>query len=302
MGPWARHFSPDASSPRPRPRFGAASTWSPRGRRDSALTSNAYCSAASGCALEGRLPAVVQGKDRPAAADCLDLAELCLVQKHYATAARLYAEALAATPRLTEDLRAGHRFNAARAAALAGGGHGDDATGLGEPERAQLRKQARDWLRLDLAAWAKKVDTGTAADRIQAQKTLAPWRDDPDLAGLRDADALQQLPSAERQDCQALWQRGCSPARPCPDDPVSIRPACSTRSMTSSRVPTTRASIRVSLPAGRLEAGDFPPDAVSYPLSVIQRGRRAIDEIAPASRRRPSPLTKNVRGLYARGR
>ncbi len=106
---------------------------------------------------------------------------------------------------MTEDLRAGHRFNAARAAALAGGGH-DDTAGLGEPERAGLRKQARDWLRLDLASWAKKVDTGTAADRIQAQKTLAPWRDDPDLAGLRDSDTLHKLPSAERQDCQALWQ------------------------------------------------------------------------------------------------
>ena len=122
--------------------------------------------------LEGRLPAIVQGKDRPAAADCLDLAELGFVKKHHATAARLYAEALASTPGLTEDLRAGHRFNAARAAALAGGGHGDDVAGLGEPEREELRKQARDWLRLDLAAWAKKVDTGTAADRIQARKTL----------------------------------------------------------------------------------------------------------------------------------
>ena len=157
-------------------------------------------------ALECRLPAVVQGKDRPAAADCLDLAELCLVQKHYATAARLYAEALAATPQLTEDLRAGHRFNAARAAALAGVGHCDDGAGLGEPERAELRKQTRDWLRLDLAAWTKKVDTGTAADRIQARKTLTPWQDDPDLAGLRDADTLQKLPAAERQDWQALWQ------------------------------------------------------------------------------------------------
>ena len=156
-------------------------------------------------ALEDRIPAVVQGKDRPAAADCLDLAELCLVQKHYATAARLYAEALAATPQLTEDLRAGHRFNAARAAALAGGGHGDDAAGLGEPEREALRKQARNWLRLDLAAWAKKVDTGTEADRIQARKTLAPWRDDPDLAGLRDPAALGQLQPDERRECGKLW-------------------------------------------------------------------------------------------------
>ena len=107
---------------------------------------------------------------------------------------------------MTEDLRAGHRFNAARAAALAGGGQGDDAAGLGEPERAGLRKQAREWLRLDLAAWAKKVDDGTEADRIQARKTLAPWRDDPDLAGLRDAGALGSLPPAERRECQALWE------------------------------------------------------------------------------------------------
>jgi serine/threonine-protein kinase len=156
--------------------------------------------------LEGRLLAVVQGKDRPAAADCRDLAELCFVKHRYATAARLYTEALAATPQLTEDLRAGHRFNAARAAALAGGGHGDDVAGLAEPEQKALRKQARDWLRLDLAAWAKKVDTGTAADRIQAQKTLSPWRDDPDLAGLRDADTLATLPAPERQECRSLWQ------------------------------------------------------------------------------------------------
>ena len=158
------------------------------------------------CALECRLPAVVQGKDRPAAADCHDLAELCLVQKQYATAARLYAEALADIPQLTEDLRAGHRFNAARAAALAGGSHGDDAAGIGEPEREGLRKQARNWLRLDVAAWAKKVETGTEADRIQARKTSAPWRDDPDLAGLRDAETLERLTPSDRQEFLALWQ------------------------------------------------------------------------------------------------
>jgi tetratricopeptide (TPR) repeat protein len=157
-------------------------------------------------ALEVRLPAVVQGKDKPAAADCLDLAELCFVKNHYATATRLYAEALATTPQLTEDLRTGHRYNAARAAALAGSGLGDDVAGVGKPEREALRKQARDWLKLDLAAWAKKVDDGTEADRIQARKTLAPWRDDPDLAGLRNADTLERLPPAERQECRALWQ------------------------------------------------------------------------------------------------
>jgi serine/threonine-protein kinase len=157
-------------------------------------------------ALESRLPALIRGEDKPAAADCLDLAELSFVKKHFATAARLYAEALAAQPELTEDLRAGHQFNAARAAALAGGGQGNDVGGLREPERQGMRKQARDWLRLDLAAWARKVDAGKEADHIRVQKALAPWRDDPDLAGLRDADALERLTSAEGQECRALWQ------------------------------------------------------------------------------------------------
>jgi serine/threonine-protein kinase len=157
-------------------------------------------------ALESRLPAIVPGKDRPTEDDSLDLAELCFVKNHYAMAARLYAAALAAKPQLTKDLRAGHWFNAACAAARAGGGQGDDVAGLKEPDRAAFRKQARDWLRLDLAAWARKVDTGNAADRIQVRRTLAPWRDHPDLAGLRDADALERLAPPESQECRALWQ------------------------------------------------------------------------------------------------
>ena len=156
-------------------------------------------------ALEGRLAGIVRGTDKPAADECLDAAELCFVKNHYATAARLYAEALAATPRLTEDLRAGHTFNAARAAALAGCGRGDDGARLTEPEQKGFRKQAREWLQLDLAAWARKLETGTVADRIQAQKTLSQWREDADLAGLRNPDALEKLPPAERQECSRLW-------------------------------------------------------------------------------------------------
>ena len=57
--------------------------------------------------LEDRLPAIVQGRDKPPAEDCLDLAELCYVKHHHATAARLYAEAFKAAPRLTEDLHPG---------------------------------------------------------------------------------------------------------------------------------------------------------------------------------------------------
>src|SRR5260370_22251106 len=98
---------------------------------------------------------------------------------------RLYADAFAADPTLADDLRAGHRYNAARAAALAGCGRGEDGAGTGEPERARWRAQARQWLRADLAAWGTTLD-GDPAARHRLPQTLTRWRGDPDLAGLRE--------------------------------------------------------------------------------------------------------------------
>jgi serine/threonine-protein kinase len=156
--------------------------------------------------LQARLAAVVQGEDRPKAGDRLDLAVLCYLGGHNATAARLYAEAFAAAPRLVEDLPAGHRFNAACAAALAGFGRGDDASVLGERERQTLRERAREYLRRDLADWARKLDADTPEDRLDAQNALSLWRNSPDLSSLRDPVALDRLPPPERQQCRALWR------------------------------------------------------------------------------------------------
>jgi hypothetical protein len=156
-------------------------------------------------ALEARLPDIVQDTDIPGTDECLEAAELCFVRHYYSAAARLFGEALAAAPQLTADLRAGHRFNAACAAALAGIGRGDDADKLTEPERERLRARAREWLQLDLADWVKKVDKGTAADRIQAEKALSQWQEDSDLAGLREPDARDRFSTDERKECNALW-------------------------------------------------------------------------------------------------
>lgn len=156
-------------------------------------------------ALDGRLADVVRGTDKPAADECLDAAELCYVKQHYATAHRLFGEALAAAPKLTEDMPAGHRFNAACAAVLVGCCRGDDVAGLGEPDRAGWRRQAREWLRQDLDAWAKRLQPGEPPDRVAARRALAGWRDDPDLAGVRAADALARLPAEERRDWERLW-------------------------------------------------------------------------------------------------
>jgi eukaryotic-like serine/threonine-protein kinase len=153
------------------------------------------------------LPAFLEGKHQPRDnGERLALAGACRYRGRRAAEAGLLEAAFAADPKLADDPKAGLRYRAAGAAAVAGCGGGADGAALGEPERARWRRQAVAWLRLDLAAWTKRLEAAQPADRAEVQKVLARWRDDPDLAGLRNADALERLPPAERKECQALWQ------------------------------------------------------------------------------------------------
>ncbi len=152
-----------------------------------------------------RLPAVLRGDDHPADADeSLAFASLCLAKKLDAAAARLYAEALAANPRLAEDRRTQHPYNAACAAALAGCGQGEDDPAPDEAGRAKLRGQALDWLKAELAAWTRLLDHDGRSAKFIVQ-TLKHWKADPDLAGVRDAEELAKRPEAERPSWRALW-------------------------------------------------------------------------------------------------
>ncbi len=158
-------------------------------------------------AQEARLARIVQGKEQPTDADeRLRLAWLCARYKRlYATAARLYADALTARPKCADDLVAAHRSNAARAAALAGSGKGADAAQLDDRERARWRQQAVTWLRADLGLWARHLDSGQPDDRVLVRQKLLGWQKDLALAGIRDAAALDKLPEAERAACRKLW-------------------------------------------------------------------------------------------------
>jgi hypothetical protein len=104
-----------------------------------------------------------------------------------------------------DDLRAAHRYNAACAAALAAAGQGRDAPKPDDMERARLRRQALGWLQADLALGGKEAEKGTPQARAEVQKMLRHWQKDPDLAGVRQADALAKLPQAERAEWQKLW-------------------------------------------------------------------------------------------------
>jgi hypothetical protein len=62
-----------------------------------------------------------------------------------------------------------------------------------------------DWLEEERAAWEKVVDSGDPKGRTQANTAIVGWAIDPDLAGVRDPEALAKLPEAEREEWQALW-------------------------------------------------------------------------------------------------
>jgi Flp pilus assembly protein TadD len=159
--------------------------------------------------LDERLPAVLQGMDRPKdAAECLAFARLCQAscRQRYAASARFYADAFAAGPRLAENLQAADRYYAARTAALAGTGRGQDVAGLDATERARLRRQALDWLRADLAARRRRLEKRPDRGRIAAAGTLRRWlEEDSGFAGVRGPEALAKLPATERQAWQQLW-------------------------------------------------------------------------------------------------
>jgi WD40 repeat protein/serine/threonine protein kinase len=125
--------------------------------------------------------------------------ETLLVRFRLASA-RLHADAFARDPKLADDLDAAHRFHAARCAALAG-----NVKGLDENERTRWRKQALDWLRADLGAYEKLLESSKPQARSIVQQRLRHWRLDPALASIRDQAAIARLAAEERQACQKLW-------------------------------------------------------------------------------------------------
>jgi tetratricopeptide (TPR) repeat protein len=156
--------------------------------------------------LDARLAAIVKGDQHASdEADRLQLAQRAYDKAFHATATRFWAEALIANPKLGDDRQAQHRYNAACAAALAGTGQGKDNPMPDDAARSKLRSQALGWLQAELAAWAKLLESGPAQARSVITQTLQHWKQDSDLAGVRDADALARLPERERKEWLSLW-------------------------------------------------------------------------------------------------
>ena len=157
--------------------------------------------------LDAKLARVLDGDVEPVnASEQLALAQFCLEWKKFAAmAARLFAAAFVESPTYA-DPPALHRYNAARAAALAGCGQGKDVANLDYTERIRLRKQALEWLTADLAARAKLAEL--PAERLNARQTIQHWQEDTDLAGVRRGCHRQSAEGRAGRMAKALGRRG----------------------------------------------------------------------------------------------
>jgi tetratricopeptide (TPR) repeat protein len=157
--------------------------------------------------LDRTLSGILQGENPPPdTKERVILAEFCVRFKQLnAFAVHLYSETFYGDSSVADDILNGQRYNAACAAALASCGQGKDANTLDDKDCPRLRKQALDWLRADLALWAKQAERRNADERALVVQTLKHWLEDADLAGVRDKSALEKLPHTERAAWEKLW-------------------------------------------------------------------------------------------------
>jgi tetratricopeptide (TPR) repeat protein len=157
-------------------------------------------------ALEAKLPALLRGEVQPAdSGEAVMLAMMGSQKQLPGAAARFWSQAFQAEPKLADDINLKHRYNAACAAALAGAGQGKDEPPLDEAAKAGWRRRAIDWLKADLRAFDRLLQQGPAQAQAGLGQTLRWWKNDPDLAGLRDQASLAKLSDDERKACRVLW-------------------------------------------------------------------------------------------------
>jgi Tfp pilus assembly protein PilF len=156
--------------------------------------------------LDERLPRLLRGEDRPSTnQERLEFARLCRLARRYVAATRFAAAVFPAEPGLASDLRSSYRYDAACCALLASDGQGKDDAGLGPRERLALRRQALTWLRADLAAWTRRLDSNSPTARAAVQQGMKHWQQDDDLTSIHTQGGLARLSEEERAAFTRLW-------------------------------------------------------------------------------------------------
>lgn len=128
------------------------------------------------------------------------VARVCYGRQRYATAIPFYVRAF----ELDLATSGGYQFNAACTATLAAAGAGISEPAPGAGEFQNLRAQALSWLERHLSTLTKIFDQGRAP--YYWLKQMREWRDDPDLARVRELDHLARLGEEERRGWERLWR------------------------------------------------------------------------------------------------
>ncbi len=156
--------------------------------------------------LDAQFSELLQEKDPPLSLDDrLKWARFALVQKHRPDIALLwYEQAFAESPMLVDNVRFGHRHEAARAALLTATVNSKGGRTLDNAKRSRLIHQAIVWLRDDLAAWDKLAASAKYTELPEVELALMFWQN-PDLITLRDDKQVQSLPAEDQELCRKLW-------------------------------------------------------------------------------------------------
>jgi serine/threonine protein kinase/Flp pilus assembly protein TadD len=151
--------------------------------------------------LGPRLPRIAHSASR----NDFSYADGCSDRRFFAASASLWSAAFAVDPTLVENLDEEYRYKAACAAAMAGCGQGKDDPPPDETSKATLRRQAIESLRAELAARIKRLEGSKPEERANLVRAVRRWKDNPNLAGVRDEANLKKFPEQEQKAWQALW-------------------------------------------------------------------------------------------------
>ncbi len=141
----------------------------------------------------------------PTAIAKIGIAQIAYNKTLYAASTRIWSDVFASNPDLMDNLNASYRYNAACSAALAGYGWTKDDPPPDDEARRAPRSQALEWLKDDLAARSKLLEKANPATTANVAKVLAYWKEDPDLASIRDPSELAKLPKAEQSALGNFW-------------------------------------------------------------------------------------------------
>ena len=151
-------------------------------------------------ALDSRLTAISRGEAKAQNnEERLQFAQRAYDKSLHAFAATLWADALAADPKLDESRQFQVPYNASCSAVLAAAGKGKDVPPPDDAAKAKFRGQALDWLRGELATWTDLLEVNSKTNGPIVAQTMEHWKEDRDLEGIRDAKAIDLLPEPERR-------------------------------------------------------------------------------------------------------